>query len=235
VTWYANRIYVNASPSVIEALREDPIFEGHLFLLRGALPASWEEGSAQLRLPGEGLVVVKEIGPEEDEGEAEIALASIFGEHIPRVPKSHGWYADGEWLSWSKVRGPSDVEVLDPAGIEELAECDVPPLAFLRFLADLHARCGQPVSYYLGRTYGGGPEGEAAWVFAEREVLYCLRVPHDVSVDPADEVVVLDHNGGRRVVRDDVLRLALAHHGVHLPGAWFAPHTRSFDWESRRL
>jgi hypothetical protein len=89
------------------------------------------------------------------------------------------------------------------------------------------------VTYYLGRTWGGDIEGEAAWVFADREVLYCHRVPNDVRVDPPDEVVVVDRDG-RSVVRGDVLRLALAHHGVHLPTRYFAPHTRTFDWEARR-
>jgi hypothetical protein len=235
VTWYANRIYVNASPAVIAALREDPIFEGHLFRLRGTLPASWEKGAGKVRLPRGGLVVVKEVGPAtDDDGEAEIALYVAFGPGVGRVEHTHDWYAEGEWFSWNQLHGPSDVKVIDPAGLEELAECDVPPRGFLRFLADLHARCGQPVTYYLGRTWGGLRHAEAAWVFAERDVLYCYNPPKDVNADPHDEVVVLDRDG-RHVVYGDVLRLALAHHGLHLPTGYFAPHTRTFDWKPWRL
>jgi hypothetical protein len=106
VTWYANRIYVNASPSVLVALRAEPALGGHLFVLRGMLPASWSRDSGELELPPEGLAVVKEIGPPEDSDEAHAA-------------KSHGWYAPNEWLSWGVLRGPRDVEVTIPA-IEEL-------------------------------------------------------------------------------------------------------------------
>lgn len=218
MTWYANRIYVNASPSALAALRAEPALDGHLFVLQGTLPATWEQDGGVLELPSEGLAVVKEIGPP-DSDEAQAA-------------ESHGWYAPGEWLSWDVLRGPREVEVMAPA-IDELMECDRPPQRFLQFLAELRARCEQPVTYYLGRTWGGAFEGEAAWVFADREVFYCLRVPQDVRVDPSDEVVVVDRDG-RRIVRGDVLRLALGHHGLHLPTAYFAPHTCTFDWEARR-
>jgi hypothetical protein len=232
MTWYANRIYVNASDAAIQALRAEPALAGHLFLLSGSLPASWQPGSGELALPGAGLVVVREVGPSDSDDDSD-QVAAIFGE--PRAPgrRDHSWYGPSEWLSWDALRGPAEVAVRVP-DVPELAACDVPPRAFLQYLANLRASCGGAVTYYLGRTFGGGFEGEAAWVFAEREVLYCHRVPQNVNVGPTDEVVVADANG-QRVIHDDVLRLALAHHGLHLPTGYFEPHRRRFDWEGRRL
>ncbi|HEY2516685.1 MAG TPA: hypothetical protein VGI39_37705 [Polyangiaceae bacterium] len=211
MTWYANRIYVNASPLALAVLRAEPALRGHLFLLQGTLPTSWEQGGAELELAPGGLAVVKEIGPP-------------ASDETPAA-ESHEWYSPGERLSWDSLRGSREVAVMAPS-IEELMECDRPPRRFLQFLAELRARCEQPVTYYLGRTWGGDMEGEAAWVFADRQVLYCHRTP--------DEVVVVDGDG-RRLARGDVLRLALANHGLHLPTGYFAPHTRGFDWATRRL
>jgi hypothetical protein len=227
MTWYANRIYVNASERALAALRAERALVGHLFLLQGGVPASWEDGACELPLPCAGLLVAREIGPgDDDDAPGTAAIRAVFGETAGAARRGHGWYAPGDWLSWAVLSGPSSVDVMDPAGVEGLEACDRPPVPFLRFLADLHARTGEPVMYYLCRTWGGEREGEAAWVFAEREVFYGDRNP--------DETVAIGRDG-RRVVRDDVLRLALAHHGLHLPTSWFAPHTRGFDWERRRL
>jgi hypothetical protein len=232
MTWYANRIYVNASDEAIEALRGEPSLRGHVFLLRGSLPASWQRGSGMVVLPEAGLLVVKEIGPGDwDRGAA--TVAAVLEETSAPRRGEHSWYRSGEWLSWNALRGPEGLELRFP-DVAELAECDVPPRAFLQYLAHLRARCGQPVTYYLGRTWAGAFLAEAAWVFAEREVLYCRRLTEEVERDPPDEVVVADA-GDRRVVGDHLLRLALGHHGLHLPTAYFAPHTRGFDWEARRL
>jgi hypothetical protein len=88
----------------------------------------------------------------------------------------------------------------DPATIDELPECDRPPVAFLQFLKDLHRRSSEAVTYYFGETWGGDFEGEWAWVFAEQEIVYCRR--------SRNETVEIDRSGRRLV--DYVLPRTLA-------------------------
>jgi hypothetical protein len=212
MTWYANRIYINATPEALVAVRSEPSFAGHLFLLTGSLPVSTRRGVPELRLPDRGLLVIKEIGSgTEQEGE----------------PPKHWWYAPDEWLSWSALQGPRDQDVIDPSNIQELAEVERPPLAFLRYLRALHVSCNSPVTYYASFMWGGDVESEYAWVFAEHEVVYC---------DAPAGAVEVDADGNRHRLTDrGVLESALAHHGLDLPTAYFPPHTRKFDWDTRRL
>ena len=79
---------------------------------------------------------------------------------------------------------------------------------------NLHIEHSVPITYYSACTFGGDVEWERAWVFAEVE----RRYEHDAETSFGD-----------------VLRKALIDHGVSLPSAYFAPHSRSFDWERFRV
>lgn len=204
MTWYANRIYLNATPEVLVRLRAEPPLVGHVFLLTGTLPASWQSDAGAVALPEGGLVVVKEVCQ-------------------PGDPS--GWYPPDAVVSWHALRGSPDINIIDGAHIGDIDEDQKPPAAFLRFLKGIHTAMGVPVTYYCGRMWGGSFDGEFAWAFAEREVVYA-RLSETQTVE-------LERDG-RRVVQGEVLMLALAHHGVHLPTPYFAPHTREFDWASRR-
>ena len=213
MTWYANRVYINATPAVLERLGRESALDGHIFLLTGALPASWRPDSGEVRLPASGLVVVKEIGAPEDPAE------------VMDPQRLHSWYRKDEFLSWDVLHGPPDIDVLEGAHIHDLVR-EAPPAPFLRYLKALHAATGAPVTYYLGATWGGDIEREYAWVFDGREVVYAFT--SDTST------IELDAHG-RRERSEGVLPLALAHHGIQLPSPYFVPHRTTFDWARYRL
>jgi hypothetical protein len=179
VTWYANRIYLNATPAVFDRLRAMPALVGHIFHLTGTLPAGWEPNAGSVPLPDGGLVVVKEVCDPSDPGD---------------------WYPSDAVASWHALRGSPDTEVVD-ADIGRIYEGQRPPKAFLQFLKDLHAATGVPVTYYSGRTWGGLSDGEFAWTFAATEVVYARL--------SETETAVLAHDGRRVVRGDvHVLALA---------------------------
>jgi hypothetical protein len=230
VTWYANRIYVNDSLDVRAKLREEPALAGHVFRLSGTLPGAWEPGAAELQLPAEGLVCIKEVAPWRVATEEENALAAMFGESpAPPAPRpAHAWFGEDEFLPWTALEGPrhrcGSRRVLEETDAEALQR---PPLGLLRFLGELHDACQVPVTYYLCRTFGGHVDEEAAWIFGATDLVCRHLGPTKTRVtDPSRE----------RIVADGVLALALAHHGIRLPeSGYFAPHTRGFDWARQRI
>ncbi len=90
-----------------------------------------------------------------------------------------------------------------------------------------HDTCSVPVTYYACSMWGGDVDEEAAWVFAETDLVYRYQSRTETRETDAS---------GQRLIHSGVLSLALAHHGIYLPSSgYFAPHTRGFDWKCRRL
>jgi hypothetical protein len=216
VTWYANRIYLHATPSALARLEAEPALVGHIFLLDGPLLASWQPLAEPVAPPAGGLVVVKEVGEAEE--------PSVWGaeDYSPGRPW-HPWHTQNEFVPWDHFHGAASLDI-DPPGLRDLIQTEPPPAPFLRFLKDIHIVSGVPVTYYATAMWGGDIESEYAWVFDDREVVYAYRSDEEIV-----EVVEVDRQG-RRSRQGDVLQLALAHLGLQLPTGYFAPHTRGFDW-----
>ncbi len=205
VTWYANKIFAEASPRLLDLLKHEPVLDGHLFVLTGSIPDSWEPSTGVVAMPAPGLLVAREVCPPRD------------GCPDDDTAEWHGKDA----VSWDELGGnkPSAPSVDDPYS---------PPNAFLGFLKNLSDTAGVAVSYYTCCMFGGAPEIELAWVFEHGKPFhYCCERNERVDVRVSEK--------DRIVCSDDVLISTLRHHGVRLASPYFEPHTRSFGWDRYRL
>lgn len=148
--------------------------------------------------------------------------------------------------SWESLRSTFDAPILSLATLPSASNGKVfydskwggihPPGHFLRLLKQISHDTGSVVSYYF---HASGAERSAdqefAWVFGtEPDCLYVAHVPeaYRVTRHTADSVEEVPRSDKRPLT---VLMCVLRHFGLDLPSSDFAPHTRDFDWERRRL
>lgn len=154
-------------------------------------------------------------------------------EHSWPTPEArHGLPAGG--LLVGRGWQPKDFAPTPRAGKEEIL---LPPtisastqgdalLALLRDLKRVSARTGTVVSYFHSEMWAGDIEEEYSWVFGPEDVVYVFKAPGDV----------LEYRGsGTHQIQGDVLGITLQHHGLEIPTAYFALHTRSFPWGRYKL
>ena len=100
---------------------------------------------------------------------------------------------------------------------DQLNEASIPDMALRTTLAALARQLNEPVVYYACGMWGGDLDFEYCLCYEPQESLF------------ARDVSERGHGTER------ALDIALIKLGLTLPSAFFAPHTRSFDWAAHRL
>ncbi|RGE39736.1 hypothetical protein DZC30_21495 [Comamonas testosteroni] len=137
--------------------------------------------------------------------------------------QSHGgrWYGEPV-LDAAQLSAATDAQALLNPQIPEQLAADVydsalPCAALRASLATLAQRLNEPVVYYSCSMWGGDIDHEFCLLYEPQESL--------LMTDVAER-----GHGAERALGQGLQKLGLA-----LPTAFFAPHTRSFDWAAHKL
>ncbi len=151
MTWYASQIMTTGDPSVIAAIKQDPVFTGHTFRVMNPIRHIWHNAEVAHSVPSEGIIFIRPICNPND--------------HITE------WY-DNDILSWECFDDGDTFEVsLSPtvvASMLPLVELvALPPLHVLRAAKSLSVVSRTPVAFYYCFCWGGDVEIEYAWLFGD--------------------------------------------------------------------
>lgn len=137
--------------------------------------------------------------------------------------QSHGgrWYGEPV-LDTALFSALEDAQMLLNPQIPELLSADLhesalPPGPLRTRLAALARQLNEPLAYYSCSMWGGDIDHEFCLLYEPQESL--------LMTDVAER----DHGAERALVQ------GLQKLGLVLPTAFFAPHTRSFDWAAHNL
>jgi hypothetical protein len=249
MTWYAQQVFAEPRPAVIDALQSLPGMGNALYHVPHLDELEVEEqvvdgiefqpeGPVELlrtirrgpKLPAGGLLVLRELCAAEDEA------AVWFG--VDAAP----W--DALAASGPKLTGPmADLDRLfedAPEGWRNAA----PPLEVLGAFQAIAASTRSVLSYFSCCMWGGDRQCAFAWVWdggGDASVFYRARLAADadgrekmVFYTDVSGAFAIDGRARKFIVDGDVLTLVLLHHGLLLKNCYFELHTRSFPWERYR-
>jgi hypothetical protein len=133
------------------------------------------------------------------------------------------WY-DEPILDWASLPEMSQTaanldEKVEVRLREYVGDENIPPRPFRMFLSSLATEIGSPVLYYACFMWGGDIESEYCLLYAPNEILMMTQI-ESKNVD---------------CVTENALKDGLVAIGIHLKSWFFAPHTRSFPWETKRI
>jgi len=218
MTWYASQIITVGDPSILAAIKRDPLFADHAYWVTNPIHHNWHTPEVAHSIPPEGLVFIRPICDPTD--------------HIAE------WH-DNDILSWERFDIASDTEiVLSPLVIaQKIPNFELPgfpPVSVLRVAKNLSLKTKIPVAFYYCFFWGGDAEIEYAWVFGNSE-RFIIRVTENVPPN-INRLLEIDTDiDAINVYDDDVLVRTLRFLSCSLPTPFFAPHTRSFLWYQHRL
>jgi hypothetical protein len=250
VTWYAQQVFAEPQPMVIDALCslagmqnalyhvphlnesevDEQIADGVVFAPEDpmGLQRTVRRGP---KLPTGGLLVLRELcapGP---------GTAEWFGDDA----------ASWEALAATGARLTGRMADLDRLfeGAPDWWKGVAPPMEVLGTLKAIATSTRSVISYFVCHMWGGDTECAFAWVWdCERDtsVFYRAKLATDsegqernIFYTDTTGAFAIDDTSRRFVVDGDVLTLVLLHHGVMLQKGYFELHTRSFPWERYRL
>jgi len=217
MTWYASEIIAPGKPSVLTAVSHVPEFGGHVYHVTNPIRFAWHRPEAAHSVPDDGLVFIRAICD----------------------PAAHiaDWHEDDEILRFDRflnVPG-SDVSLKPDAVVSrrpKLEGWDLPSEQVLRVAKRLAVDSKSTVAYYYCFCWGGDVEVEYSWVFGDSErVLIRQSVNDTVALNRLVEIDLADE----RERDEDVLVRTLSAVGCDLPTPFFAPHTRSWEWQNFRV
>lgn len=216
VTWYASQIMTTGAPSILAAIKRNPLFTDHVFRVGNPIHHDWHTREVEHSVPDDGLVFIRPICDPAD--------------HIAE------WHGD-DLLSWERFRDASGEEVILTAHSiakrrTELVATGFTSADVLRVAKKLSTDANVPVAFYYCFCWGGDVEVEYAWIFDGSERVLIRQTE---AVPPAvNRLLEIDVNT-ETVHDDDVLVRTLRSLSCDLPTPFFAPHTRGFPWDQHRL
>ncbi|CAG0930134.1 hypothetical protein TFLX_01611 [Thermoflexales bacterium] len=213
MTWYADHIFAQPTPSVLSAFCTAGSLSNSLYLVDDLNGHSWPRLDLRHNLPSQGLLVVCEVCN----------------------PNTHaaGWYG-ARAIHWTDSVSQLDVNVIRPEDTLSHADYKIsleayPSLGLLRFLKFVSLSTHSNVSFYHASMWGGDLEEEFAWIFGDEDK---VLVSQAEDYENVVEYQYLNHELiSRMEFQSNVLTFTLRQHGVELPSYYFAPHTRGFAWE----
>ena len=232
MTWYANQIYAKPTAEVIAAFRTQPFLADRLYhvddlrgvrfqwsreMLLSSEPPGDREHMRHGLPPGGLLVASPEIYKTSYDGDD-----SDVGDFARHYRHNTPWGQFPPGAKWQGLRALEGAEPFFPPDLER-EHFSVDLLKFLKWVYD---QTGSASVYYQCAMWGGSIEDETAWIIDEVDRVYQFR---------DDETVIEHTDGGSRVIKGDLLQLAMKSVGLDLPTRFFALHEGSFDWKLYRI
>jgi hypothetical protein len=202
MTWYAHNLYLQATATALNILKNKPNLLPFLYLVPNLDELTFPISTLKHTLCPDGLIVIRPIGPTQ--------------------VHSSEWYAQPV-LPWESLQPATSFPVLETHVEEEFA----PPVGLLQFIKELSIEVSAPVIYYSSFMWGGEIEFEAAWAFTPLQHTYISCIPPD----DGPQVRVIEEQGEEVMLPGDALKKGLEHINIYLPSSFFALHTRCFPWE----
>lgn len=213
MTWYATEVLAKCNPSLLDAVKSDPVLLAHSYLINEPIDFSLNGTEQTFIPPSGGLLVIRPVCD----------------------PKTHcaEWHEE-DVMSWHSLSGPSSVKAIPPQAFgshtsDEMAD-ELPPTAFFAYLKHLSAATKAQLVFFYCFMWGGDTEVEYTWFFGEREEAAVVLQPGVKS-----KVARVDAHGHTELHEIDLLSEALSYLGAPIPSPFCVLHTRGFPWEQYKL
>jgi hypothetical protein len=227
---YMSHIYAKPTQELLSFLQLHPLLSTGLFYIRQS--ASDEvKGIIRDGLTNNGLVIVREVCD---------PLPNYQNE--AEAHKS----TNAPVLSWWKLQGKQDVQVIPPNHIPTLGFGTIydnyetnppPPIEFLRFLKHLSVTYKTTIAFYHHYTAfeDSLADCEYAWVFGKQDFVYIRHVdePYKTVLYTADDEPQIIHD---KYTKDQpILHFIMQKFGVSLAQSSARSYFSDFDWERYRF
>ena len=173
MAFYTSHIYLEANKELLSFLKSDPMLSAGLYHLRH-LPSTNANDASQNEYPEGGIIVIREVC-NSDKADNDHDEARVHQRNSEPI------------ISWWKLKGSHELEVIYPAFIPTLAFGKVyinnehnppPPIEFLRFLKDLSLTYKISVAFY--HKYSAYEDelakAEYAWLFGKEDLVYIRHI-----------------------------------------------------------